>query len=249
MQTLLGVDWRRAWIERGQRRRAPSDSAYWDQRSQEFKEHSGISKYTDTFLNLLPLEPGWSVLDMGTGPGTLAIPLAQRGHPVIAADFSPGMIRAAQERAADLGLDTIQFTTLDWGEDWQAAGIHPKSVDVAVASRSTIVVDLGDALDKLNATARHLAAITMVTEFSPRGFKPRGSVQDDTDAFIPDFIFGVNALFQMGAYPALHYIDTIHGNDDNAGKNLVRWAYIAWKPVERPTETTEVAPPAENRVR
>ena len=72
------LDWRAAWLERGKQRRPADSSDYWDQRSLDFKEHSGISLYTDIFLDYLDIQPGWSVLDMGSGPGTLAILLAQR---------------------------------------------------------------------------------------------------------------------------------------------------------------------------
>jgi 2-polyprenyl-3-methyl-5-hydroxy-6-metoxy-1,4-benzoquinol methylase len=43
-------------------------------------------------------------LDLGTGPGTQAIQLAQRGFDVTATDLSEAAIRLAQERAQALGL-------------------------------------------------------------------------------------------------------------------------------------------------
>ena len=229
MDSLLGIDWREAWIERSKARNKPSDRSCWDERSQDFKEHSGVSAYTDIFLQYLNLEPGQSVLDVGSGPGTISIPLALGGHSVVAADFSAGMREAARKRAMDLQLTNFEVVALDWNEDWEQAGIKPKSVDVAIASRSTMVDDLGDAIMKLDRTARNKVAISMVTEYSPRGFKALGSAQDGCKQHLPDYIYGVNLLLQWGAYPELRFIDTTYGNGADMEDKLVRWAYISWK--------------------
>lgn len=232
MNNLLGIDWRKAWIERDKRRQKPGDSACWDERSQSFKEHSGVSLYTDIFLDYLELEPEQSVFDMGSGPGTLALPLAKAGHRVIAADFSAGMRSAAEERIQEAGVKNIEVIALDWNDDWEAQGIRPKSVDVAIASRSTIVDDLGDALTKLNTVARSKVALTMTTEYGPKEYKPRGSKQAEGDEYLPDYIYCLNILFQMGAYPELRYIDTMRGNGGEMEGRLVRWAFITWKPFD-----------------
>lgn len=238
MDSLLGVDWREAWRGRDERRPEAGNSAYWDERSKDFKSHSGLSKYTDIFLDYLKLAPGESVLDMGAGPGTIALPLAEAGHSVIAADFSAGMRQAAEERARERGLSSkLKVMKLDWNEDWEAQGIKQKSVDVAVASRSTMVKDLADALAKLDRTARRKVALTMTTEYGPKGFKARGSKEDECDeGYVADYIYCLNILLQRGAYPELRYIDTTHGNGGEREGQLVRWAFIAWKPVSTSSE-------------
>lgn len=53
---------------------------------------------------------GARVLDLGTGPGVMALPLAERGARVIGTDISENQIAAAQERAAAQGLsDRCRF--------------------------------------------------------------------------------------------------------------------------------------------
>lgn len=51
------------------------------------------------------LEPGYSVLDLGCGPGTMAIPLAEMGARVTALDSAPGMIAALNDEAGQRGLE------------------------------------------------------------------------------------------------------------------------------------------------
>jgi ubiquinone/menaquinone biosynthesis C-methylase UbiE len=53
---------------------------------------------------LVGLEPGDAVLDLGTGPGLLAIPFAAAGFRVTAADPEPAMLEAAREAAIAAGV-------------------------------------------------------------------------------------------------------------------------------------------------
>lgn len=60
------------------------------------------------------LDPGGLVLDLGTGPGSLALALAERGRRAIGVDASPTMIEVARKRAADQGLDhEVEFQVGD----------------------------------------------------------------------------------------------------------------------------------------
>ena len=61
-------------------------------------------------LDQLGLQRG-SALDLGTGPGTQAIQLAQRGFDVTAVDVSESAIRRARDRAVAHGL------TITWQQD------------------------------------------------------------------------------------------------------------------------------------
>jgi SAM-dependent methyltransferase len=49
--------------------------------------------------------PGSRVLDLGCGPGTDDVPLAQRGHIVTAVDWSPAMVVEARRRVLEAGIE------------------------------------------------------------------------------------------------------------------------------------------------
>jgi len=51
----------------------------------------------------VPLDPSWSVLDYGAGPGLLAFALADRVGDILMLDFSDGMVELARQRIADAG--------------------------------------------------------------------------------------------------------------------------------------------------
>lgn len=55
-------------------------------------------------IALTGLRPGDAVLDLGTGPGLLAVPFAAAGMRVTAADPEPSMLEAARRAARDAGV-------------------------------------------------------------------------------------------------------------------------------------------------
>lgn len=67
-----------------------------------------ISAGADAFAARIDLPPGSRVLDVATGTGNLAIPLARRGAVVTGLDIAPNLLEQARQRATEEGL-TIQF--------------------------------------------------------------------------------------------------------------------------------------------
>ena len=61
--------------------------AYWNKRATTFTRDA-TSDYERWLLDLLALEAGEEVLDMGCATGTLAVPLARAGHRVHGCDFA-----------------------------------------------------------------------------------------------------------------------------------------------------------------
>ena len=165
---LTETDWNEEWKALQATRRAADDPSFWDARAKHFKPRE-THPYARDFMALAAVRPGERVLDMGCGGGSLAIPFAQAGSPVLACDFSPRMLDVLREGIAHFCLhDLVEPKELAWDEDWEAAGVAPKSVDVAIASRSIATCDLAAALMKLDRTARRRCCITLVANASPR---------------------------------------------------------------------------------
>ena len=139
--------------------------AYWNKRAATFTRDA-TSDYERWLLDLLALEAGEEVLDMGCATGTLAVPLARAGHRVHGCDFAEAMLAILEERTAAEKLP-ITSHLLAWEDDWEEAGLGKDSVDVAFASRSLMSGDVSACVRKLDAAARSRAAIVVPDSLLP----------------------------------------------------------------------------------
>ncbi len=146
--------------------------AYWNKRAATFTRDATV-EYERWLLDLLALEAGEEILDMGCATGTLAVPLARAGHRVHGCDFAEAMLAILDERAA---ADKLPVTShlLAWEDDWEEAGLGENSVDVAFASRSLMSGDVSACVRKLDAAARSRAAVVVSSATLPTCSLPWG---------------------------------------------------------------------------
>jgi len=81
---------------------AMNDPAHWDSLAQRYAEEADrmTGLYCEAAWQLADLSQGSRVLDVATGAGALLSIALEDGADAIGIDFSPGMVRVAQERAA-----------------------------------------------------------------------------------------------------------------------------------------------------
>ncbi len=97
------------------------EQEFWDRRAAAWERRAdSLNSFSDAYgtpaMEALDLQPGDRIIDIGCGPGTTAIELAQRVGPtgeVIALDISEAMIAAAERRAARAGAANIRFMIRD----------------------------------------------------------------------------------------------------------------------------------------
>ncbi len=78
-------------------------AAYDEEKSEEYRACANlVVEYADS-------DPDDVVLDLGTGTGAIALPLAERAGRVVGRDISEGMLERAREKAAERGLDNVEF--------------------------------------------------------------------------------------------------------------------------------------------
>ncbi len=198
------IDWNDLW------KHARADKSYktkkasdWDKKAPAFAKRNSISQYINKFIELLNPQPSWSVLDIGCGPGTLAIPLAKNIKRISGLDFSPKMLNILSKRADKEGITNISTHNLSWTDNWEQNGI--KKHDITIASRSLAVDDLRKALEKLTRFARKKVVITDKVGHGPFDIEAFSAV-GRTLKTGPDYIYTINLLYQMGIHATVDFI-------------------------------------------
>jgi ubiquinone/menaquinone biosynthesis C-methylase UbiE len=79
----------------------------------------------------LGITPGMTVLDVGCGDGTTAIPEAKLGADVTGVDLTPKLVEAGNRRAKELGLSNCRFQV---GDATNLAGLKDHSFDLVVSA-------------------------------------------------------------------------------------------------------------------
>lgn len=202
------IDWSGEWERINQKTDKGCNVKFWDDFAPRFRKKPEPGKkdsYAEQFFELAELKPGDTVFDMGCASGTLAIPFAQEGIEVYAADFSSKMLEILEEDAAELGLsDRIHTIKLDWNEDWSVRDLPV--CDVAISSRSLMPNSPQDAIEKLISVAKKRVCLGLWThgEYDYDQVIAKAIGYEGKNYGI--FIYILNMLFDMDLLPSLSYI-------------------------------------------
>lgn len=203
---LSTTDWNAEWQRIQTARHHDDDPAEWDARAQNFPADAQAGPYAKRFIELMGIKPGETVFDMGCGTGALALPLAQLGHKVVAADFSQGMLDRMQQVLDAQGVRTVFPKLMSWDEDWAAKGVRTGMVDLCVASRSIATHNLRDSLLRLTDIARRRVCITLPTGSSPRTDERIMTELGLADAVFRQHLYAICILTEEGLLPRVEYI-------------------------------------------
>jgi SAM-dependent methyltransferase len=174
---------------------------YWDSRAATMSERGFDTPYVREFLARLDLSACSTLLDVGCGPGTIALSAAPRLAHVYGLDHSPSMLSAFAANARARGVTTATPILRSWDDDWTDVPV----CDVVVASRSTAVPDLEAALVKLHAMARRRVYVTYPANGHMIGDDVRRAIGREASP-LPDYLCVVGILHQLGLHPTLAYL-------------------------------------------
>jgi len=204
-------DWNEIWKERQRLQEssklAGDPSHNWDKKENaERYDANARSEYDDRVqktIASLPLSRDARVLDIGAGPGILALPLAPLVRDVTAVEPGAGMVEVLKKHAEQEGIRNIACVQKTWEEVDPTRDLSPL-YDIVIASLSLTMHDIHEALAKMDAVA---AGSVHLFWFADMPFWERMYA----DLWMPlhghphypgpkaDCLFGV--LYQMGIFP------------------------------------------------
>ena len=204
-------DWNVIWKRRQELHessKVTDDSSHnWDKKENaERYDKNAKSQYDDRVrmtIAALDITPESRVLDIGAGPGTLALPLAPHVREVTAVEPGAGMVAILSDHAEKEGIGNITCVQKLW-EDVDIARDLKAPYDIVIASLSLTMYDIREALRKMDAVS---SGSVHLFWFADMAFWERM----DADLWEPlhgrpyhpgpkaDCLFGV--LYQMGIYP------------------------------------------------
>ena len=202
MQTIDDIDFSALWrTHMAAAGRPPKPASDWDAQAARLAGKPVRSAYADAFVARMDLDGCETLLDVGCGAGTICLNVADRLRRVVGLDYSTGMLTALRANAAAAGLTNVDTIHRAWDEDWHDVPV----CDIVVASRASLVTDIGDALARLNAKARKRVYLTHLVGghfLDPAIQRAVGR----TLPGLPDYLYVVNVLHAMGIHPRLDYI-------------------------------------------
>lgn len=160
-----GIDWNKVWKDTLEKQLALNRnvdcSSIWhgEKNARQFWKMFQDEKartVTEKRIKDLKLSPDSRVLDIGSGPGTLAIPIARQVAHVTAVEPSDGMMNVMQENIKEYGIENIDTVHKDWeavdvGSDLSAP------YDVVFASYSLGMKDIRASIRKMmDASSKYI---------------------------------------------------------------------------------------------
>lgn len=100
--------------------------------------------YTLNQINCFETTKNDTVLDIGCGPGRIAVPMAQRAKSVTALDQSERMLAYCRRNAQEAGVKNLKALPLDWNDTVLGKNFEQHDIVIAWANAPNIPMVIGD---------------------------------------------------------------------------------------------------------
>ena len=218
-QYCESIDWIKVWKERKLRQLATphfkKSIDFWSDEENVRRLYINDRKGRITLvleqLGGMKIYPGAKVLDIGAGPGTLSVPLARRGCIVTAVEPSAVMVAALRDYQASEQVDDIRIIEKKW-EDVTVEELDGP-FDIVIASYSLSIVDIGEAIRKMDTVCSGVVYLFWFLNPSPSSqilhdLWPKVHGVPYNYEPMADCLFMV--LLQLGIYPNLEVLASDH---------------------------------------
>jgi ubiquinone/menaquinone biosynthesis C-methylase UbiE len=216
---MKDIDWNEVWKSQTKSNRESSScrdcARIWEGRESALRFwnmcQENLHRVEETIQGT-DITPNSRVLDIGAGPGTLAIPFAQKVAHLTAVEPAEGMCSVMREKMAESEVKNITIVQKRWEDVGVERDLQPP-YDVVIASFSLGMQDIRSAIEKMvQASSKyvylyHFAGPTswdrqwqdLWPKLHGRAYQPGPGC---------DVLY--NVLYQMGIYPHIRTFRLVH---------------------------------------
>jgi len=238
------IDWNSAWkdlYEKNAECRGKGECAsIWASRDRARAFLAQAQERPDRILHDiegLPIKADSKVLDIGAGPGTLAVPLAARVASVTAVEPAAGMAEVMSEHAREKGVTNLSIVRKRW-EDVDSKKDLDGPYDIVIARHSLGMPNIRDAIKAMceassewvylfwfaGSTGWEKAMIDLWPKLHGREYRSGPKA---------DILY--NVLYSMGIYPNVETVQMDYTRkfpDIDAAVNEFREQYMISSPAQ-----------------
>lgn len=180
----------------------------WDNRADDFSKQYINQDYINQVIQKMDISSNDTVLDIGCGPGTLAIPLAKQVKVVTAMDFSDRMLEIVSERAMKNKLNNINIVNNNFGKLEPEKDL--KQHDIIICSRSFPDQYPKENLLLINSFALKAVYLTIwINGADEYEYFIRKAYDEAGYNYIsrPDYIYILNLLYSIGIQANVDFVE------------------------------------------
>jgi len=237
----MEINWEQLWIEakKGsvlEKRPEDLEIEIYDRGAEDYRdavkkksyEYRQILEYGQQMIDVIKeiIKLDFEVLDIGTGPGTLAIPLARLIRKVTALDPSKGMLEVLEKSAVAEGIDNIETIN----KTWQAVN------DAEIRERYDLVIssevvwqfdDVGVQLMRMHdASKKYCCATLHAGLIDDMDSELWSRIMNKEYTFGVDYIYIYNILYNKGIYANVKILDSNYTFEKSVNDAIRNYEYI-----------------------
>ncbi|MBA2862947.1 class I SAM-dependent methyltransferase [Methanococcus maripaludis] len=221
MKNYYGFDWNEIWNEINEANikcgAFGECASIWESKeaARAFLNNSFANPERKQFIiDSLPLSPDSRVLDIGSGPGTIAVPVAGRVKHVTAVEPSHGMADVMEEYAAENGVSNLDIVRKRW-EELDPSSDLQGPYDIVFASYSLGMQDLRDTIRMMEEVSSKWVYIFWISGMPSweKGFLELWpQIHGKEFCLTPQADIIYNVLYSMGIYPNIRVAEIESNN-------------------------------------
>jgi len=213
------INWNDIWTQRYEAnmnvRGLGECAMMWNSKEQAlkfFKMTQENPERVEVMLSNFTLNPTMRVLDIGAGPGTVALPIAAKTSHVTAVEPAMGMVEVMQDRLIEEDIDNVTIVHKKWEDVDIETDLNPP-YDLIIAPYSLGMPDIKSAIEKMQQVSSGdiwLFWFAGTTSWEEQLSKLWPQIHKQPYVAPPKSDILFNLLYQMKIYPNMQFTDMEH---------------------------------------